>query len=52
MAGRKWRATDIGIPDKLRAELVAELILARRLVGSQGDAARQMVHDAKIALRR
>jgi len=48
--GRQWRATDTGIPDKLRAELVSELMRARRLVGSQGDAARPMVHDAKIAL--
>lgn len=48
--GRKWRATDTGIPDKLRAELVAELMRARRLVGSRGDPARPMVHDAKIAL--
>lgn len=51
VAGRK-RATDTGIPDKLRAELVAELMRTRRLVGSQGDAARPMVHDAKIALGR
>ena len=48
--GRKWRATDTGIPDKLRAELVAELMRARRLVGSSGDAARPMAHDAKVAL--
>ena len=48
--GRKWRATDTGIPDKLRAELVAELMRARRLVGSSGDEARPMVHDAKVAL--
>jgi hypothetical protein len=50
VAGRKWRATDPLIPDNLRAELVAELMRARRLVGRQGDAARPMVHDAKIAL--
>jgi hypothetical protein len=50
VGGRKWRATDPLIPDKLRAELVAELMRARRLVGSQGDAARPMVHDAKTAL--
>ena len=48
--GRTWRASDTGIPDKLRAELVAELMRARRLVGSRGDAARPMVHDAKVAL--
>lgn len=48
--GRKWRATDPAIPEKLRAELVKELMRARRLVGSQGDAARPMVDDAKVAL--
>ena len=50
VAGRKWRATDRLIPENFRAELVAELMRARRLVGSQGDAARPMVHDAKTAL--
>lgn len=48
--GRRWRATDIAIPDTLRVELVAELMRARRLVGSRGDAARPMVQDAKVAL--
>ncbi len=48
--GRKWRATDPTIPDNLRAELVAELMRARRLVKSRGDAVRPMVHDAKVAL--
>lgn len=50
VAGRRWRASDPGIPDKLRAELVAELMRARRLVRSSGDAARPFVHDAKVAL--
>jgi len=48
--GRKWRASDTAIPDKLRTELVAELMRARRLVGSRGEAARPMVNDAKVAL--
>lgn len=48
--GRRWRATDTAIPEKLRVELVAELMRARRLVGSRGDAARPMVQDAKVAL--
>ena len=48
--GRKWRATDTGIPDKLRVELVTELMRARRLVASRGDDARPLVNDAKVAL--
>lgn len=48
--GRRWRATDPGIPEKLRAELVAELMDARRAVRSQGDAVRHRVQDAKVAL--
>lgn len=48
--GRKWRATDIAIPANLRAELVAELMRARRLVRSRGDDARPLVDDAKVAL--
>lgn len=48
--GRRWRASDPGIPDRLRAELVAELMTARRLVRTRGDAARHRVHDAKVAL--
>lgn len=48
--GRRWRATDAAIPERLRAELVAELMRARRLVGSRGDPARAFVHDAKVAL--
>ena len=30
--GRRWRATDPGIPERLRAELVKELMAARRAV--------------------
>ena len=42
--GRRWRATDPHIPSGLRAELVAELMTARRT--SQRD----RVQDAKVAL--
>lgn len=54
--GRKWRATDPGIPDKLRTELVAELMAARRAVKTAAgektatQAARRRVQDAKVAL--
>lgn len=48
--GRKWRASDIGIPENLRAELVSELMRARREVGRRGDEARPCVQDAKVAL--
>ena len=50
--GRRWRATDPGIPERLRAELVAELMSARRAVGGGDDvpAARRRVQDAKVAL--
>lgn len=48
--GRRWRATDPGVPDALRAELVAELMEARRLVRSDPASARPRVHDAKVAL--
>lgn len=56
--GRRWRATDPSIPDKLRAELVAELMDARRAVGAatradDADAERQArnrVQLAKLAL--
>lgn len=48
--GRRWRASDPAIPDALRAELVAELMRARRLVRTHGDEARPFVHDAKVAL--
>ncbi len=48
--GRKWRATDLSIPENLRAELVSELMRARREVGRRGDEARPCVQDAKVAL--
>ncbi|MDV8001886.1 DUF3253 domain-containing protein [Rhodococcus sp. IEGM 1408] len=48
--GRRWRATDPSIPENLRAELVKALMTGRRLVKTQGDAARVMVNDAKVAL--
>ncbi|MGL5817536.1 MAG: DUF3253 domain-containing protein [Phycicoccus sp.] len=48
--GRRWRATDPDIPEPLRAELVAELMAARRLVRTDPGAARPRVHDAKVAL--
>lgn len=53
--GRRWRATDPSIPDGLRAELVSELMSARRAVKSAASesetaAARRRVHDAKVAL--
>lgn len=48
--GRKWRATDPSIPDQLESQLVKELMNARRLVKTEGDAVRYRVHDAKVAL--
>ena len=48
--GRRWRATDPGIPEQLRAELVAELMDARRLVRTDEATARPRVQDAKVAL--
>lgn len=48
--GRRWRATDPAVPEQLRAELVGELMRARRLVRSRGDEVRPFVHDAKVAL--
>ncbi len=48
--GRRWRATDPSIPDALRAELVAELMAARRDVRVDPSTARPRVHDAKVAL--
>lgn len=48
--GRRWRATDTSIPEALRAELVKELMRARRLVRSRGDEVRPFVNDAKVAL--
>lgn len=48
--GRKWRATDPAIPEKLRVELVEELMRARRLVRTDPARARPCVQDAKVAL--
>ncbi len=58
VGGRKWRASDPSIPDRLRTELVGELMSARREVGAAqraGDdsrtaSARARVDDAKRAL--
>lgn len=54
IAGRRWRASDPELPDALRAELVSELMAARRAVGDAAEAderaARDRVHDAKVAL--
>lgn len=48
--GRRWRATDPGIPDRLRQELVDELMSARRAVRDRKPDARARVQDAKVAL--
>lgn len=56
--GRRWRKADPDIPETLRAELVSELMAARRAVGAAlkaGDkvaekTARARVQDAKLAL--
>jgi hypothetical protein len=48
--GRRWRASDPGIPDLLRAQLVAELMAARRAVRDDPTHARPRVQDAKVAL--
>lgn len=48
--GRKWRASDPGVPDKLRQELVDELMAARRAVKAADPDARARVGDAKVAL--
>jgi len=54
--GRRWRATDPSIPEKLKTELVGELMAARRAVrDAKGEeaavkAARARVQDAKVAL--
>lgn len=42
--GRRWRASDPATPETLRAELVAELMAARRIQ------ARGRTQDAKVAL--
>ena len=56
--GRRWRATDPAIPEAFRAELVDELMSARRAVGAAKRSAdpgaerraRNRVQDAKVAL--
>lgn len=51
--GRRWRVTDPGIPERLRTELVAELMSARRAVGAldgEAVAGARRVQDAKVAL--
>lgn len=56
--GRRWRATDPGLPEARRRALVSELMSARSAVGHakrKGDAtaeraARDRVHAAKVAL--
>jgi len=56
--GRRWRATDPGLAEARRKELVSELMSARSSVGwakRKGDpeaerAARDRVHAAKVAL--
>ncbi len=58
VGGRRWRAADPTIPPTLAAELVAELMDARRAVGTSGRAgdsaevarARTRVQAAKVAL--
>ncbi len=42
--GRRWRKTDPAIPEKLRVELVKELMAARRVTD------RPRTQDAKVAL--
>ncbi len=48
--GRRWRASDPGVPDSFRQELVDELMSARRAVRAQEPDARDRVQDAKVAL--
>jgi hypothetical protein len=56
VGGRRWRASDPRIPESLRAELVGELMAARRAVRDAGAdeaavaRARARVQDAKVAL--
>lgn len=50
IGGRRWRASDPGIPDPLRQELVDELMSARRAARTDPATARPRVHDAKMAL--
>jgi len=46
--GRRWRASDPNIPENLVAELVSELMAARRAVGD----ARRSGHDPAVASAR
>ena len=56
--GRKWRASDPGLPEERRQALVNDLMAARRDVGAAKRAedpvaerdARDRVHAAKVAL--
>ena len=56
--GRRWRASAPGLPEERRAELVRQLMAARRDVGTAKRAddaaaereARDRVHAAKVAL--
>ncbi|RAV32612.1 DUF3253 domain-containing protein [Corynebacterium heidelbergense] len=48
--GRRWRATDPGIPENLKTELVRVLMAGRRLLKTEGDPVRTVVQDAKVAL--
>ena len=50
IAGRRWRAADPSIPESLHAELVSELMTARREVRTNPSLARPRVNDAKVAL--
>ena len=58
VGGRRWRATDPGIPEPFRQQLVDELMSARRAVGAAKRAhdeaaeaaARRRVQLAKVAL--
>lgn len=50
VGGRRWRASDPSIPEALRSELVSALMTGRRRVRAEGDVARPVVHDAKVAL--
>lgn len=58
VGGRRWRASDPGLPEERRQALVNDLMAARRAVGAAkraGDAdadrsARDRVHAAKVAL--
>ena len=56
--GRLWRRSNPALSDDRRAELISELMDARRMIGSAGriddtdavTAARARVHAAKVAL--